>query len=218
MDLTKDYEKLYNHWLEEFQNPELTNLTQDLYEDYKKIVSYINAYKEEKTDELKEKLLKSYQNNFNYLFKDFMKIRKVKIMKSGLSLVGIDLDKTIEAEKLLYQNIVAALKGYKKLKRETIYEEEEKSVPLKSRDFERDKIPEINHNSSSLSQEVTIESEVPKKEINYLLVRFLDKTPALVGIDLKNYGPFQKEDVANLPEKNAKILIFEKFAEKIELT
>jgi len=49
-------------------------------------------------------------------------------------------------------------------------------------------------------------------------VRILENTPALVGIDLKNYGPFQKEDIATLPVKNAKILIFEKFAEEIELT
>ncbi len=211
MHLTKDYEKLYNHWLNEFQNPELTNLTQELFEDYKKIVAYINAYKEEKKDELKEKLLKSYQNNFTYLFKDFMKIRKEKIMKSGLSLIEIDLDKTIEAEKLLYQNIVAALKGYKKVKAVTINKEEEKSETLNSRDIEEDKILEVNH-------KLVIDSEVPTKEISYLLVRFLEKTPALVGIDFKNYGPFQKEDIANLPVKNAKILIVEKFAEEIELT
>lgn len=218
MDLTKDYEKLYNHWLEEFQNPKLTDLTQNLFVDYKKMVSYINNYREEKTDEFKEKLLKSYQNNFTFIFKDFMKIRKGKIMKSALSLMEINLDKTIEVEKLLYQNIVAALKGYKKVKGVTISEEEEKSESLKSGDIEIDKIPEISHTSNSVSPEISIESKVTKKEINYLLVRFLEETPALVGIDLKNYGPFGKEDVANLPVKNAKILIFEKFAEEIELS
>ena len=146
-----------------------------------------------------------------------MKIRKVKIKNSALSLMEIDLDKTIEAEKLLYQNIVAALKGYKKLKGITINEEGEESESLKREGLEIDKVPEIKHDSNSLSQEAAMESEITKKEINYLLVRFLEKTPALVGIDLKNYGPFEKEDIANLPVKNAKILIFEKFAEEIEL-
>ncbi len=32
MDLTKDYKKLYNHWLEEFQNPDLTDLPPDLFD------------------------------------------------------------------------------------------------------------------------------------------------------------------------------------------
>lgn len=218
MDLTKDYEKLYNHWLEEFQNHDLTNLPPDLFDHYKKIVLYINDYREEKTNELKEKLLKSYQNNFNFLFKDFMKIRKVKVMNSALSLMEIDLDKTLEAEKLLYQNIVAALKGYKKLKGITINGIGVEVESLKSGDIEIVKKPEIIHTSNALSQEMAIESEIIKKNINYLLVRFLEKTPALVGIDLKNYGPFDKEDIANLPVKNAKILIFEKLAEEIELT
>ena len=43
------------------------------------------------------------------------------------------------------------------------------------------------------------------------------KTPPLVGIDLINYGPFEKEDVANLPKENVKILISENFVEKIEI-
>ncbi len=49
----------------------------------------------------------------------------------------------------------------------------------------------------------------------YMIVRFLKETPALVGIDLLNYGPFEKEDIACLPFKNAKILISEKFAEPL---
>ncbi|MFX0106178.1 MAG: hypothetical protein ACFE75_11910, partial [Candidatus Hodarchaeota archaeon] len=44
------------------------------------------------------------------------------------------------------------------------------------------------------------------------------KTPPLVGVDLINYGPFEKEDIANIPQKNAKILIYEKFAEEIDLS
>jgi len=58
-----------------------------------------------------------------------------------------------------------------------------------------------------------------KEEIdyNYTLIRFLKKTPPLVGIDLLNYGPFEKEDIANVPLKNANILLNEKTAEKIEI-
>ena len=54
-------------------------------------------------------------------------------------------------------------------------------------------------------------------QFNYILVRFLKKTPALVGIDLLNYGPFEKENIASLPYENAKILLFEKFVDKIEV-
>ena len=68
-----------------------------------------------------------------------------------------------------------------------------------------------------LSHEVITE-EKPKEQIDYTLLRFLKKTPPLVGIDLLNYGPFEKEDIAYIPSQNAKILIFEKFTEKVELS
>ncbi|MEM3506131.1 MAG: hypothetical protein QW589_02160 [Candidatus Bathyarchaeia archaeon] len=45
---------------------------------------------------------------------------------------------------------------------------------------------------------------IPKKR---MLVRFISDTPAIIGIDLRSYGPFKAEDVANLPIENAKVLI-----------
>jgi len=48
------------------------------------------------------------------------------------------------------------------------------------------------------------------------VVRFLADVPALVGADMKLYGPFKSEDVASLPNENAKILIKQRLAEEIE--
>ncbi len=39
-----------------------------------------------------------------------------------------------------------------------------------------------------------------------ILVRFLREVPAFVGADLKTYGPFKPEDVANIPVINAEAL------------
>jgi len=47
--------------------------------------------------------------------------------------------------------------------------------------------------------------EGAKKE--RLTVRFLKDVPSIVGMDLKTYGPFQKEDVAVVPYENAETLI-----------
>lgn len=49
-----------------------------------------------------------------------------------------------------------------------------------------------------------------------VVVRFLKEVPAIIGADMKAYGPFKCEDVASLPVKNARILIKQKLAEKIE--
>ena len=39
-----------------------------------------------------------------------------------------------------------------------------------------------------------------------IVVRFLEDIPEIVGVDLRIYGPFKKEDVASLPTPNAHAL------------
>ncbi|MCK4479724.1 MAG: hypothetical protein KAV01_04280 [Candidatus Lokiarchaeota archaeon] len=221
MDLQIDYEKLYQQWLEEFQQTSLTKLNQKLFNYYKENLNFINNYEEENLNELKDHLLKSYKDNLNFLFNDFLKLREVKIINFALALKEINLNNVFEAEKLLYQNLVSTIKGFKKVKSLSLFEQESKSNLeglIESEIVTKKSIAEV---SISNKKEETIVSEsnevIDKEKIDYTLVRFLKKTPPLVGIDLINYGPFEKEDIANLPQKNAKILIYEKFVEKIEL-
>jgi DNA replication factor GINS len=47
-------------------------------------------------------------------------------------------------------------------------------------------------------------------------LRFLKEVPAIIGADMKNYGPFEVEDLATLPLENTKILIKQGLAEKVE--
>jgi len=48
------------------------------------------------------------------------------------------------------------------------------------------------------------------------ILRFLNNVPAIIGADMKTYGPFKTEDVASLPIENAMILIKQALAEKVE--
>jgi DNA replication factor GINS len=47
-------------------------------------------------------------------------------------------------------------------------------------------------------------------------IRFLKEVPAIIGADMRTYGPFQVEDLATLPLENTKILIKQGLAEKVE--
>jgi len=38
-------------------------------------------------------------------------------------------------------------------------------------------------------------------------VAFLEALPQFVGVDMKNYGPFERGDMATIPEENAKLLM-----------
>jgi DNA replication initiation complex subunit (GINS family) len=50
-----------------------------------------------------------------------------------------------------------------------------------------------------------------------VVLRFVQEIPALVGVDMKTYGPFGPEDIANLPPENARILIKQGVAVEIDL-
>ncbi|MFX1601613.1 MAG: hypothetical protein ACFFB6_13555, partial [Promethearchaeota archaeon] len=147
-------------------------------------------------------------------------IREIKIINSALALKEINLDNVIEAERLLYKNLVSAIKGYKKVKAISLYAKDQ-VAPDKLTEPEVEMKSDVEEVSLSKEQETSkiLDSikRIDQEKIKYTLVRFLKSTPPLVGVDLINYGPFEKEDIANLPQKNAKILIIEKFAENIEI-
>ena len=229
MNLKIDYQKLYQHWLKEFEQSELTPLTQESFDYYRKNVDYITKFELESKQNIEIQLLKSYKYGFKYLFNDFLKIREVKILNLALILQEIDYNNVIEAEKLFYQNLISTIKGFKKLKTLVLYEEDE---PI-----ELDKVLGDEYLSIEPSRVETPTEEVSKStegdlgqdtsdniqseqvaQYNYTLIRFNNPSPPLVGIDLINYGPFQENDIANMPYKNAKILIYEKIAEKIDIT
>jgi DNA replication factor GINS len=48
------------------------------------------------------------------------------------------------------------------------------------------------------------------------MVVFKQETPAFVGADMLNYGPFKEGDVAKIPEENKKILIEKGIVEEIK--
>jgi len=55
--------------------------------------------------------------------------------------------------------------------------------------------------------------EKPRKRV----LRFIKEIPAIIGADMKTYGPFKPEDVASLPLENAKILTKQGVAVEVEV-
>ncbi len=58
------------------------------------------------------------------------------------------------------------------------------------------------------------EEDVPTQKS--ILLRFREEVPAIVGVDLRIYGPFHAEDVAALPIENARVLIAHGLALEVE--
>lgn len=57
----------------------------------------------------------------------------------------------------------------------------------------------------------------PRPRAGLKVVRFLQAVPAIMGIDMKTYGPFKPEDVASIPEENAENLIRRGLAKEVEI-
>lgn len=55
-----------------------------------------------------------------------------------------------------------------------------------------------------------------EKKPKTIILRFLKEIPAIVGADMKTYGPFKPEDIASLPVENARILIKQGMAVEVE--
>ena len=229
MNLKTDYQNLFQHWLKEFEQSDLTPLSQENFDYYRKSVDYITKFELEGKHNVEIQLLKSYKYGFKYLFNDFLKIREVKLLNAALILQEIDYDNVIEAEKLFYQKLISAIKGFKKLKTLVLYEEDQpielnkvladEEVPVEPSRAD----PPTEEASKSTEGDIEQDTSVyvqPEQAVQYkyTLIRFTKPSPPLVGIDLINYGPFQEDDIASMPYKNAKILIYEKLAEIIDVT
>ena len=222
MDLKKDYEKIYQQWLNEFNQTDLTNLNQELFVQYTTLLKSIDNHHEAESDTLKFKVFETYKNNIRFIYEDLLKIRELKIINNALTLKEINTNNVIEAEKLLYQNLVSSIKGYRKVKAISIFEGDEGIKPEEIIKPEEQVVSETDKLEPSISEEEHEISEIvakqDKEEVDFIILKFIKKTPPLVGIDLINYGPFEEGDLASIPSQNAKILLLEKFAEKVDVT
>ena len=66
-----------------------------------------------------------------------------------------------------------------------------------------------------LGQTVKAEVQDVSKRV---ILRFTKSIPAIIGADMKPYGPFKVEDVASLPANNAKILVKQGLAVLVEVS
>ncbi len=153
-----------------------------------KIADYIKKMKEEKRM-LDRKTTKAKLLDFE--------LKNVKTMVSELF-------------QIRYKKLREKASAHETDVRTTLTEEEEKlfrevlllteAYQAFSKDVLRGQLPSIN-------------KETPH---SVMVLRFIQEIPALVGSDMKTYGPFEPEDIATLPTENARILIRQGLAVEVD--
>jgi DNA replication initiation complex subunit (GINS family) len=75
-----------------------------------------------------------------------------------------------------------------------------------------------DYRNSLLSDGKELEAAAEKngRTIKKTKLKFLQMLPAIIGTDMVHYGPFNENDVAELPKENAEILIEQNVAEETD--
>ena len=185
------YGELYGAWQREVDDPALQPLPPDF---YAQVADYVGRIKQEirMLDEkaLKAALLEQELKNVKRIVRQLMRVRYKKIVKfiSGGSRLPLDLMTTEEAQ--LSEGYLPFVDGYRAFVKALI----------------QDHHPQIS---------VETPVELPRKRV---VLRFLKAMPAVIGGDMKTYGPFLPEDVASVPVENAKIIVKQGFAVEVAVS
>ncbi len=180
------YDELYKAWLKEKENTELQKLPRDF---YVKLADYVSRTRQE------GRMLDR-------------KSAKARLISQELS----NLKRLIrELATLRFKKLVSQAESGKLMERGALTREEEGMLLEVRPSFEKFQ-SFLKGSLRGKILNIKEETEPSKKR----LLRFLQEVPAIIGVDLKSYGPFLVEDVATLPVENAKVLLENGVAMEIE--
>ncbi len=189
MESEKDsfYNELFSRWKDENTNKKLNPLPRDYYQ---RVGEHIRRLKDllPQLDQKSTKsvLLRTDIEQTGRILRDLVTTRKLKILEFASEGETVSNEDLTREDEVLYRTILSAVNNY---------DEEIKQS------FEGN----IEHNN-------LVEEDTPKR----ILVRFLRDIPAIVGSDMRTYGPFKIEDIATLPVENATALMKQGFAMEVE--
>lgn len=175
----------YNILLKEFQNATLQEIPYDIYQ---KIAGSINNLKINEYETQEKILVIKMSEMFSDISSLLLQIRLEKIHK---------LEKTQKVFEINYSKISDEEKY--------ILDGEHQSTKRLHEIFSL-----INNGQPKVLEKIS--ERIKQKRV---LIRFMKPMEQFVGVDMAKYGPFNCEDVANLPLENAISLINNKIATEI---
>ncbi len=196
------YDQLFAAWRREIEDASIGGLPPDF---YGKIAEYMRCIKED--NELDQKtiklnLLEHEAQNVELMLAELLELRYKKIIKIVTKNQKIPLELLTVEEGKMAETFATFSAEYQKFKEDLKQGQLAPPSPIK----------------------VTIESDtkltatqtIPARK--RLTIRFTKNIPAIMGADMKSYGPFNAEDVASLPTLNAQILVKQGLAVLIEVS
>ncbi len=192
------YNELYAAWQREIDDPTLGGLPLDF---YAKISEYLRRIKDEDIvidkKSVKMNLLQHEAQNVERMLEELLGARYRKIIKTVTKTQKLPSDLLTPEEAKMCETFANFSKSYKTFVDNLMQGQLDESIKLKIR-------VEANADAAQTHKRSTI--------------RFLKSIPAIMGADMKSYGPFVAEDVASLPLQNAQILVKQGLAVLVEVS
>jgi DNA replication initiation complex subunit (GINS family) len=204
--MTDEYKTLYDSWRREKQRLDIQPLPEGF---YGAMTIYVAQLREQsrtvdKTT-VKGKLVEKEHDHVGKMLEDLNRLRLGKLVTAELNGAPVEpLNLTAEEKRLqveLRRLLAEHTQGMKQvlLGREQKIEAPQMAAP-----------PQVTPRSLQPPQ------YTEKGELTLKVVRFTQPLPAIMGVDMKTYGPFKAEDVVSLPAQNADNLIRKGIAKLVE--
>jgi len=196
------YNQLYAAWRREIDDASLGGLPPDF---YSKISDYLLRINDEnKLDQksVKLNLLEHEAHNVKLMLQELLDLRYKKIIKSVTKKQRVPVEFLTTQEAKMAEVFATFSEEYKKFRKEVEQGQIAKPSPIKV-------VIKTDGKPASI---------IDKSAHKRLTVRFAKNIPAIMGADMKSYGPFNSEDVASLPALNAQILVKQGLAVLIEVS
>ena len=193
------YNELFSAWQREIDDPTLGGLPLDF---YTKISQYLKHIKEEDKvldkKSVKTSLLEHESVNVERMLKELLGSRYRKIIKTVTKTQKLPTELLTAEEARMCETFADFTKSYHKFT-DNLMQGQLVVEPIKV----------------VVKTETYAVAPQPHKRST---IRFLKNIPAIMGADMKSYGPFIAEDVASLPPQNAQILVKQGLAVLVEVS
>jgi DNA replication initiation complex subunit (GINS family) len=192
------YTRLNAAWENETKREELQNIPDDFLHEMKDYTNQLNKTVTN-IETLSGSLTQTERRYANQMLRQLIETRLDKIIKSELNGLPIDAQAMTPEEQQLHSNLRQLLTNYRQGVEITKPQRKPQPKP-----------------KPTPRKELTPPPKIEEKDTELVLVRFLQPLPAIMGIDMKAYGPFQPEELATIPRQNAENLIKRGIAKKVE--
>jgi len=186
--LSGRYDRLLEAWRRERHRSDLQPLQEGFYGE---MTDYVSQLREQTRmadkTSLKGRISDREKDNAERLLRGLSQLRLRKIVGAELDGEAITGSSLTREERALHADLRTVLSGH---------EERLKSILM-------GRVPQVDAK--------------PPQRADQRVVRFLQAVPAIMGIDMKTYGPFKPEDVVSLPVENAENLIRRGIAKEVEI-